>query len=1217
MEIELKYIPYEASQWDVKRAIGGVLHSDDFFNASDPNARPINFEVTLNKHKTVEARNDGTGSLILPDRKVGNKLIRQVRDGTQKIRVNGRKIYMNISQRKPDHRIKERLEKTLYLNPEIEEELEAKLEKLDVGLHVDKLQFGVYYRRPGDSFKSSRLFSNEYEISHRNKSAGLLQFEYTHKLIRIRLGDPMTEQLAHNVVIAFANIRKVAMGLDFGNPFICFELLVPPVFQLENFNRTLTGVEWRDERKFRQRLDSLNEVHAAIAPYAHQLRIILHEQSDLERFANLCEVAELCRPFRTQMEAFTNGFFHPSRINKVERMFKEFDWSIAFQLEALLRNGFLNTEDLLERFYGLVKQLCARRPRTAAETLRLFTEAMRSRDPRDEPEHVYQKVLSRDEPESIELSPGNFMCHHVTVTPTRMLLEGPYVIQSNRVIRQYRGFEDHFIRVDFRDEDRLQYRWDRDTDGKSLLEKRVGGILKGGFSLATRDFEFLAYSSSALREHAVWFVNPFHHPEKGWIDAEYIRSSLGDFSAVIHCPSKYAARIAQAFTATDPSVEISRDQWEEMDDLGEEPYLFTDGVGTISPELADKIWEALCSARDDSFRRNIKPSAYQIRFLGYKGMVAVDENLKGVKMRLRPSMNKFEGPAEETATIEIARAFEKPNTCYLNRPLIMILEDRGVYKQAFLDLQEAAVANIHMSSDSVMQCRQLFREHSLGGSYRLSYVWQMLNAVGLGMEYEKNARVVLRDPFFERLVQFAKNDVLRSIKHNARIPVYDGYLLVGVADEGPAYEAEGFENVFKLQEGEIYACVQKSIDEPPEWIEGAVTISRSPVVHPGDVQRVTAIGKPPDDGRLCFFRNLKNVVVLPSSGGRSLASMLGGGDLDGDLYSIIRESTLLPTEHQEPAAYEPVGKRELDRPSQIEDVCDFIIEYIDSDVLGLLSDRHLILADQSKEGTRDPGCIRLAELCSQAVDYPKNGVPVDIQDSPRWLIPYKPDWKKAEDNAPRKTDYYTSDRALGELFRNVQLLDTPKSATLPTKRQPPLSDSISQALRPLIEEVLGVGGARNSERGLLGIAPLFGRYAEELRYICVTHSLSDSPESRLVEEEVVVGTITAVCSQHRYRNDRTYRMRLHAKALVDSVRRRLYVPPRDDPMGADATGAMRYGLQQAWLAWDYGMRNRHMFGANSFAVVALGVIGAVLADLGKITLKPGKEEAAGGGGDDM
>jgi RNA-dependent RNA polymerase len=53
-------------------------------------------------------------------------------------------------------------------------------------------------------------------------------------------------------------------------------------------------------------------------------------------------------------------------------------------------------------------------------------------------------------------------------------------------------------------------------------------------------------------------------------------------------------------------------------------------------------------------------------------MVAVDERLEGVKMRLRKSMNKFLGPAGDIATIEIARAFERPNTCYLNRCAIKL-----------------------------------------------------------------------------------------------------------------------------------------------------------------------------------------------------------------------------------------------------------------------------------------------------------------------------------------------------------------------------------------------------------------------------------------------------------------------------------------------------------------------------------------------------------------
>ena len=49
-------------------------------------------------------------------------------------------------------------------------------------------------------------------------------------------------------------------------------------------------------------------------------------------------------------------------------------------------------------------------------------------------------------------------------------------------------------------------------------------------------------------------------------------------------------------------------------------------------------------------------------------MVGIDERLPGVKMRLRKSMNKFEGvPEDGKAPIEIARWFDKPGTAYLNR----------------------------------------------------------------------------------------------------------------------------------------------------------------------------------------------------------------------------------------------------------------------------------------------------------------------------------------------------------------------------------------------------------------------------------------------------------------------------------------------------------------------------------------------------------------------
>lgn len=393
------------------------------------------------------------------------------------------------------------------------------------------------------------------------------------------------------------------------------------------FNRPLTGRPNIDDRKYKLRIGAIHEGHAIVAPYTPHLRLCLYNAQDretLEIFCEACKVAglsdsmiiKLTRPGALRIEALKNEFFKPKRMYLLHKELGKFDWPIAFQLESLLHNGLLHTgdmDDLIPRVRDLKRKHAHRGPAATSfvgDLLRFYNEALQVRTAQESPMTCFERVSKEFEPSTYRGS--SFRCYHVTFTPTRMLLEGPYHSQSNRVIRQYQGFEDHFIRVDFRDEDRLQYRWDREVDGTSFLKERVGKTLKQGFELAGRKFEFLAYSSSALREHAVWFMNPFDHPQKGRVDAASIRDSLGNFAGtdLLKQPSKYAARLAQAFTATDPSVDIRRNEWEEVPDLGEEPYLFTDGAGTISKALGDRIWDKLCEAKRSP--GTLKPSVVRI-----------------------------------------------------------------------------------------------------------------------------------------------------------------------------------------------------------------------------------------------------------------------------------------------------------------------------------------------------------------------------------------------------------------------------------------------------------------------------------------------------------------------------------------------------------------------------------------------------------------------------
>lgn len=112
------------------------------------------------------------------------------------------------------------------------------------------------------------------------------------------------------------------------------------------------------------------------------------------------------------------------------------------------------------------------------------------------------------------------------------------------------------------------------------------------------------------------------------------------------------------------------------------------------------------------------------------------------------------------------------------------------------------------------------------------------------------------DIFWRHMMSFAINHVLRELKHHARIPVPgpESWTLVGVAD------THGF-----LKEGEIFVCVDSPHESRLLYLEGPTLVSRSPTIHPGDVQVVHAIGRPPP-GSPFARESLRNTIVFSTRG---------------------------------------------------------------------------------------------------------------------------------------------------------------------------------------------------------------------------------------------------------------------------------------------------------------------------------------------------------------
>ena len=198
-----------------------------------------------------------------------------------------------------------------------------------------------------------------------------------------------------------------------------------------------------------------------------------------------------------------------------------------------------------------------------------------------------------------------------------------------------------------------------------------------------------------------------------------------------------------------------------------------------------------------------------------------------------------------------------------------------------------------------------------------------------------------------------------TVRTNLPINLYASDISKGIMDE------TGF-----LEENEVFCVIER--ETRSEQLTGSIVITRSPALHPGDVQCVTAVTAPADSP----LQALHNVVVFSSKGDRDLPSQLSGGDLDGDLYNLIYDNTLYPKQLASAAEYINPPPIDIGRPVVRSDMTDFFILFMENDNLGQIATLHQILADQNTAGTFDPACLELARMHSTAVDFSKTGIPV-------------------------------------------------------------------------------------------------------------------------------------------------------------------------------------------------------------------------------------------------
>ncbi|XP_030548273.1 RNA-dependent RNA polymerase 6-like [Rhodamnia argentea] len=676
---------------------------------------------------------------------------------------------------------------------------------------------------------------------------------------------------------------------------------------------------------------------------------------------------------------------------------KGIDFDVMFLLNAVIHKNVFSQHQLSENFYGLLKSqlkevnnaalkhICSyKRPVfDAYKSLKLVQEWL-----------LKNPKLLKNQKESNDI----VEIRRLAITPTKAHCLPPEVELSNRVLRKYKDVADRFLRVTFMDEglqtmnaNVLSYYVApilKDIKSISFSQKtnifrRVRMIMTDGFYLCGRKYSFLAFSSNQLRDRSAWFF-----AEDKEIDVNKIKAWMGKFNN--RNTAKCAARMGQCFSSTYATVEVPQNKVNHnLPDIERNGYCFSDGIGTITPDLAREVAEKLKLELDT-------PSAYQIRYAGYKGVVACwPSKGDGIRLSLRPSMNKFRS---NHTTLEIC-SWTRFQPGFLNRQIVTLLSTLKVPDEVFWDMQDKMVFKLNqMLVDSDVAFDVLTSSCAEQGN---------IAAIMLSAGFRPQS-----EPHLRGMLMCIRAAQLWGLREKARIFVPSGRWLMGCFDELGVLEqgqcfiqvsSPALENCF-IKHGSRFSETKKI----RQVIKGYVVVAKNPCLHPGDVRILQAVDTPK-------LHHLYDCLVFPQNGERPHTNEASGSDLDGDLYFVTWEENLIPPSKESwtPMQYDPAEEKKLPRDVTQKDIIEFFVKHFLNENLGAICNAHVVHADRSEHGALDENCILLAELAATAVDFPKTGKLVTM---PYHLKPKQyPDFMGKEE-----FQTYKSNKILGRLYRQIK-----------------------------------------------------------------------------------------------------------------------------------------------------------------------------------------------------
>lgn len=539
MELFMRNVPFTLNDTRLKQELASRLHGPFF--AACMEEGPYNFIVRLFRDRGRRRRGHlGKGILVVPSIVIGYQFLEQV--NAEPFVIFSRSIHFEEGKKKVKKEDLELLTEPYYEDPSGTGGQRRNHNGSGSNIKLSNLQFGWPSYDGGISI--------EWESPSKDTWTVHFDPEYRRFVIRSQSGV--------EILISLRNIQSTA----FDSKACLVHLERPPIFRKERLKtqntqeqsqaRNWPGIingyyndfmdpfemdedfgwgDWggwgddgdEEEETIYDRLSSLDQGRDDIFAFLLVVRLVFDERSALEEFKSRAERSRLPTYSYDNDHISKQGLFSPLIMHRFGYWLKGLPFDLAFQLHGLVSRRRFNPKELLAMRRAVDTEIYRLGHLTTAECIRLLEQYREPSDtnPRAE-EHPEE---SSNAPSAGELfativrgkdlllvskisrnfiaSREIFQCHRVMVTPTSLILTGPLPDETNRVLRKYDGHQFNFIRVEFREENRLrlQIQLDKSLDTSKFIDERFGGALQNGLVIAGRKFEFLAYRSVLLIKH--------------------------------------------------------------------------------------------------------------------------------------------------------------------------------------------------------------------------------------------------------------------------------------------------------------------------------------------------------------------------------------------------------------------------------------------------------------------------------------------------------------------------------------------------------------------------------------------------------------------------------------------------------------------------------------------------------------------------------------------